>query len=93
MDALAKVSEKDQKTILGYRFSWISPEDSELKQQQLVNDITPAFTDEPLAYREPGCTNLKYITEHAHQALFDYSNIDSTTSQYVVTKIFCSRIF
>lgn len=87
MDALAKVSEKDQKTIWDIAFSWISPEDSELKQQQLVNDITPAFTDEPLAYREPGCTNLKYITEHAHQALFDYSNIDSTTSQYVVTKI------
>lgn len=87
MDALAKVSEKTQKTIWDIAFSWISPENSDFKQHHLVNEITPAFTEEPEVFREPSCTNLKFITEHSHNSLFKYTNIESTTSQYVLTKI------
>lgn len=86
MTALTKVSERDSASVWDIAYSWISPDDSSLKQLELISDIEEGFSQEPPAYREPGCTNLKFITMFAHRIVFTYYNISSTMSNYVQEK-------
>lgn len=85
MDGLAKISERDAKTIWEVAYSWISPENTD-RPPQLANEIESEIGPEPVPHREPNCTNLKYVTEVSHDSLFQYYNSSFTMSQYVVSK-------
>lgn len=86
MESLAKISERDTKTVWEIAFSWISPEHSDIKKQILVDEVSLGFSEEQPTTRELNCTNLKYVTEFAYKCLFEYYNTSSTMSRYVQQK-------
>lgn len=86
MEALSKVTERDSKIVWEIAFSWISPEASNFTQLILSDEISIEFPNERVFPREPNCTNLKFITEHTYNSLFDYFNASFTMGQYIQHK-------
>lgn len=83
IDALAKIAERDSQTVWAVAFSWISPGNSEIQSQTLIDEIESVFPPEQISPRDLNCTNLRYVTEHTYACIFQYFNASYTMSQYV----------
>lgn len=86
IEALAKVAERDSKAVWDIAFSWVSPENSELKTVVLPNEIDSSFTEEAFIPRELSCSNLKVVSEQTYSSIYDYFNMSSAMGQYVQGK-------